>query len=147
MSNAARPSFPPDISDFLPGERKESILIHSLELQSTIGVPDAERSRPQRLLLDLSLQSESAFAMMDDAIEKTIDYSKLAFELAEVASVKQRKLIETLAVDLAEWIFHHYPVMALSMRIRKFILPETEFVGVQLAWTRADFEKFNKTIS
>jgi len=128
-------------------EKNEHILIRSLELSCQIGVPDGERLLPQRLLLDLSLEPESSFAAMRDEISRTVDYANLAAELADLAAGKPRKLIETLAVDLALWIFRSYPIAALSLRIRKFILPNTEFVGVSLDWTTEDFGKFSKQLS
>jgi dihydroneopterin aldolase len=131
----------------LPRENTGRILIRSLELSCLIGVPDSERMRPQRLLLDLSLEPECSFAAMRDEISRTVDYANLAAELVDLAASKPRKLIETLAVDLAVWTFRSCLVSALSLRIRKFILPNTEFVGVSLDWTREDFARFLKQLA
>jgi dihydroneopterin aldolase len=117
-------------------ERSERIFLRSLELWCRIGVPEEERAEPQKLLLDLTLQPQSTFASMNDEISHTIDYAKLAEELVALAAERPRHLLETLAVDLARWTFQNHPVESLSLQLRKFILPNTEFVGVSLAWTR-----------
>jgi 7,8-dihydroneopterin aldolase/epimerase/oxygenase len=132
------PGFSPSGHSLVP----ECIIIRSLELQCHIGVPPEERSQKQTLLLDLELQPLCDFVRMEDEIERTVDYAKLANELVDLAASRPRKLIETLASDLAMWTFRHHPVVALTLRIRKFILPNTEFVGVRLAWRREDFENF-----
>lgn len=116
----------------------EWIHIRALKLRCQIGVPDEERAAPQEILLDLSLQPLNSFQQMQDRIDLTVDYASLADELINLAASRPRKLIETLAADIARWTLARHPVAAVSVQIRKFILPNTDYVGVSLEWTRED---------
>lgn len=109
----------------------DRILIRGLELWCSIGVPDAERSEPQRLLADLEIIPRTGFDAMGDDIASTIDYDSLSRELAAVAASRPRHLIETLAADLAHHVIDRHPALSVTVEVRKFILAHTEFVGVR----------------
>lgn len=112
--------------------KPDSIQIHGLELQTHIGVPAAERAAPQTVLCDLELTPPRPFEEMNDRIEATVDYDRLARRLRETAAAGPRHLIEQLAADLAAITLGEFDVLAVEIRIRKFILPETEHVAVRL---------------
>ena len=44
--------------------------------------------------------------------------------------MRPRKLIETLADDIAETILHEFGLRWIEVTIRKFILPNAEWVSV-----------------
>ena len=110
----------------------QRVLVRGLEVWSTIGVPDAEREQPQRLLIDLEVVPAAEFRDLDDEIERAVDYHALALRVKDVAGQGERRLIETLAVDIADVALKDRKIERLKVRIRKFILPDTEFVGVEL---------------
>lgn len=107
------------------------IIIKGLSVTCHVGVPDEERSRPQRLLIDATLTPRVAFADLDDDIVHTADYDLAARRLAAVAKARPRRLIETLAVDLADMLLAEFPLTHAEIEIRKFILPNTEYVAVR----------------
>ncbi len=111
---------------------KELISVRSLEVFAHIGVPSCERATPQKLLLDIEIEPSKSFVAMADQIEETVDYYQATRDLIALAAERPRKLIETLAADCAQWILAHYPANRVSVRVRKFILPDTQWVGV---WT------------
>jgi len=114
-------------------DRKEQrVLISGLEVWSTIGVPDAERQQAQQLRVDLELVPAADFETLGDDIERAVDYHALALRVKAVAGNRERRLIETLAVDIANEALTDRKVDRVLVRIRKFILPDTEFVGVEL---------------
>lgn len=119
------------------GGDHQRVLVRGLEVMATVGVPDGERAAPQRLLIDLEVVPSRAFAELADDIENAVDYHALSLRLRQVAECGQRHLIETLAVDLADAVLADEKVAAVRVRIRKFILPDTEFVGVELSRSRA----------
>ena len=107
------------------------ILIKGLSVECHIGVPDEERAHPQRLLIDARLVPRTAFADLDDDLTLTADYDAAARRIAAVAAERPRKLIETLAADLAAALLREFPLVAAEVEIRKFILPQTEYVAVR----------------
>lgn len=104
------------------------ILIRGLRLTGRIGVPDEERATPQTLRAHLTL--EVAHFPADDEISGTVDYKAVADSIVELAGQGERRLIETLANDIAALVLDHFPVLKVTVELEKFILPETDWVGV-----------------
>jgi len=107
------------------------ILIAGLRVKTRIGVPDEERLDEQELEFDLRIQPARAFVEMLDRLEDTIDYAKVCERVAEIASTKPRKLIETLADEIAEMILNEFHARRVEVELRKFILPQTRHVAVR----------------
>ena len=61
----------------------------------------------------------------------------LSQEILELATkAKERKLIETLADDLAQATFTHFPIPWIDLELKKFILPETRHISFQARFLR-----------
>ena len=108
------------------------ILIDSLELSARIGVGEEERVLPQRLTATLQLQPERNFTRLEDRIENTVDYFKVCEMVKEIAARSPRRLVETLAGEIAAELLEKFPIQAIDVEIRKFILPDTRFVAVKI---------------
>ncbi len=115
---------------------KDTIILTGLEVPVHIGVPDEERAQPQILKLHLELVPENGFAGLNDDIEKTVNYYEVTLRVKEVAAEYPRKLIETLAEELAAMILSEFSVSELVLEIEKFILPDTDFVGLKMHRSR-----------
>ena len=109
----------------------DRILIAGLEVFARIGVPDEERVSPQRLEIDLAL--ETGFRDAPDDIAFATDYAEVArWVLAECARTDFR-LLESLAAHLAAGLLAHFHlVAAIEIEIRKFILPGAHHAAVQI---------------
>ena len=110
----------------------DRIHLEQLELLARIGVPDEERATPQRLALNLTLEPENDFGALDDRIENTVDYFAVAQAVQQLAAARPRRLLETLAEDIAQEVLAHFAVRVVEVELRKFILPDTAFVAVRL---------------
>jgi len=108
------------------------VIIRGLEVSTRIGVPDGERAVEQKLLVDLEMTPALAFAAMDDGIDATIDYHAVALEVTRLAARGERRLVETLADEIASLVLEQHGASAVDVTLRKFILPQTEWVGVRL---------------
>ena len=109
----------------------DSIRINGLEVQVRIGVPDEERAEPQKLVIDVVMESD--FHGMADDIARTTDYAAVAAWLKEECARREWRLLETLAEDLAAGLLSRFPrVRAVTLQIRKFVLPQTRDVSVTL---------------
>lgn len=111
---------------------KDSIHIAELELMAHIGVPDEERLHPQRLTISATLFPHKGFADLHDAIENTVDYFLVCQTIKALAAHKPRKLIETLAQEIAQTLLAEFPLESVSLELRKFILPDTAHVAVRI---------------
>ena len=117
---------------------RQRVIIRGLEVWSIVGVPDEEREEAQRLLVDVEVVPAQDFAELGDDIGNAVDYFALSEKVKAVAeSGEERRLIETLAADIATVAMEDEAVLKVTVRIRKFILPDTEFVGVELTRSRS----------
>lgn len=114
----------------------DTIEINDLEVSFRVGVPDEERATPQKLLLTLQLFLDFSKAAQSDDVQETVDYDELTRSLIEWGQPREWKLIETLAVHIAEWILDRHPITRVDVEIKKFILPNTRHVGVKIQRTR-----------
>ncbi len=114
----------------------DTITISDLEVFYTVGVPDAERLQPQRLLLTLSLESDFTAAAAGDDLNAAIDYSAVCRRLRELGSSRSWKLIERLAVDLAHLLLEEFGPTRVTVEVRKFILTETRYVSARVTRER-----------
>lgn len=114
----------------------DRIRITGLRLVTRIGVPDEERALPQSVAVNVSITLTKSFKGFDDRIEHTIDYFRVSQRLREVAAEGERKLIETLAEDLAAAVIAFEGVCAVTLEVEKFILPDCDRVSVEITRAR-----------
>ena len=108
-----------------------------LELLCHIGVPKEERAHPQKLLCTAVFPvPDFKKAAQNDSLEHTLNYYDLSQLLRKTAQAKERKLIETLAADLAQTAFAAFPIPWIDLELKKFILPETRHISFQARFLR-----------
>jgi|GEM_PF-339939 dihydroneopterin aldolase len=107
------------------------ILIDSLRVKTWIGVPDPERMAAQEIEIDIRIHPRRNFAEMNDDISLTVDYAAVCQRVSELARERPRRLIESLAQSITEMILNEFQATSVEVEIRKFILPETRYVGVR----------------
>lgn len=114
------------------------IIIKGLELDAFVGVLDDERKDSQRLEVDAVLTPLNTFTEIADEIGRTVDYQAAIQRIARLAGSSPRRLIETLASEIAEMLVREFPARRAEVEVRKFILPETEYVAVRCSCDRQD---------
>jgi 7,8-dihydroneopterin aldolase/epimerase/oxygenase len=114
----------------------DTILIEDLEVRYRVGVPDSERAELQRLLLCVEMDHDFTEAAATDSLHQTVDYYAVTRRLLGFGEGRSWRLIETLAVDLAEMVLKEFDSLAVRVIVKKFILPETRHVAVRVERTR-----------
>lgn len=107
------------------------ISIRDLEVHYHVGVPDSEREKAQRLLVDVEMESDFTEAAAHDDLTKTIDYYAVSRRLLRLGEGRSWRLIEALAVEIADLIVKEYGASRVTVEVKKFILPETRYVSVR----------------
>ena len=107
------------------------ILIKGLKIRSVVGVSDEERQQEQELQVNLCIQPSSPFAYMNDDVMRTIDYGTVARRVRGLVAEGPRHLIETLAADIARLIVDEFHTVAVTVEVRKYVLPETDYVAAR----------------
>ena len=108
------------------------ISIVDLEVRYRVGVPDAERVQPQRLLLTVEMESDFSAAATSDSIADTIDYFAVTQRLLKLGEGREWKLIEKLAADIADTIITEFKPQSVTVEVKKFIIPQARHVSVAI---------------
>jgi 7,8-dihydroneopterin aldolase/epimerase/oxygenase len=113
------------------------IIIKGLKIDAVVGVTDAERDNPQRLEVDAVITPLETFAAVADEIDRTVDYEAASQRIVKLASSRPTRLLETLASELAQMLVSEFRAHRAEVEVRKFVLPNTDYVAVRCACDRA----------
>jgi 7,8-dihydroneopterin aldolase/epimerase/oxygenase len=110
------------------------IRVVDLEVRARIGVPEAERAKAQKLLISLEMGVDGIRrAARTDDLAATVNYFEVTERVkAQVVRTCPCKLLETLAEKIAADLLEAFPIKSLTLEIKKFILPDTRWVSVQI---------------
>jgi dihydroneopterin aldolase len=112
------------------------IRVIDLEVFAWIGVPDAERHEAQRLLVSVEISVESfSHAAGTDNPAWTVNYVDVVERIKHVTGKRARKLLETLAEEIAFDLLKAFPIKKITLEIKKFILPDAQYVSVKIERT------------
>lgn len=112
-----------------------TLLVEDLLLSMRIGVSEAERSQPQRVLVTLKAEVEAALPVRDQVVE-VLDYGWMAEQVRQLAATEM-KLLETLGVAIARRLFAEPRLLSLEVTLRKpDIVEDADAVGVALRFAR-----------
>ena len=114
----------------------DEIHICGLEVRANIGVPDDERASAQRLTFNLWLCPMSGMHGLDDELGRTVDYAAVCAAAKTFVESRRDKLVETMANALALHLLEAFPIRRITIELRKYILPEVEFVSVSVTRER-----------
>jgi dihydroneopterin aldolase len=115
----------------------DRIHIEQLEVFALIGVPEEERASAQRLTFNVTLWPTRGMEDLSDEIERAVDYAVVAEELRKFVAARRDKLVETLADALATHLLERFEIRKIAIELRKYVLPETEFVSVTVTRDRS----------
>ena len=110
----------------------DAIRIEQLEMMARVGVPDEELAHAQRLTISLTLFPREPLMRLGDDIARTVDYFAVSEAVKAIAAERPRRLIETLAEEIAERVLSRFALSSVEIELRKFILPDTKFVAIRL---------------
>jgi dihydroneopterin aldolase len=111
----------------------DKIIISNLEVFYHVGVTDDERATPQRLLITVEIAHDFAPAIASDNLGETVDYAALSRRLLGFGEGCQWQLIETLAADIASMILEEFKARAVTVEVKKFVIPQANYVAVTLS--------------
>jgi dihydroneopterin aldolase len=114
------------------------IRIEQLEVFAHIGVPDDERAQPQRLTVSMTFWPMKYGAELGDEISRAVNYATVCAEVRSQVRDRRDRLIETLADALAVHLLEVFEIKRITLELRKFILPDVDFVSVTVTRDRSD---------
>jgi dihydroneopterin aldolase len=116
---------------------EDQIHIERLEIFANVGVPDDERSSPQRLTFNMTFWPKRQAPELGDEIGQTVDYAAVCAETKNFVQARADRLIETLADALANHLLEAFEIRRITIELRKFILPDVQYVSVTVTRERS----------
>jgi dihydroneopterin aldolase len=113
----------------------DRILISSIDCVVAIGVTREERTIKQRVVIDVEFLIDCRRPAKTDSIKDTIDYARVAREVAGICAERYYRLIETLAERIAERVLAGFPTPAVRVLVRKIapvVDPKLAHVSVEI---------------
>ena len=111
---------------------EDSIEIKNLQAVARVGITDIERLEVQKISICLHLVPDGSLSGLADDINRTVNYHTVSQRVREVAASGECRLIETLAEDIAVMLLAEFNLREVAVEVRKFVLPETDYVAVKL---------------
>ena len=74
---------------------------------------------------------------LNDDIAHAVNYAAVCAEVRKFVGERRDKLIETLADELALHLLEVFEIRRITIELRKYILPDVEFVSVTVTRERA----------
>jgi|ERR1700693_750206 7,8-dihydroneopterin aldolase/epimerase/oxygenase len=109
---------------------EHEIHVEQLKVLAHVGVSKAERSKRQRLALNVTAWPARDLRDVKDAVGRTVDYAVLCREIKTYLTQRSPKLLETLAHDLAAHLLRKFRIRKIRLEVRKFVLKEAAYVSV-----------------
>lgn len=107
-----------------------------LELHYRIGISEAERAWPQRLLVTIDMELDASAAIKSDDIRDTINYFDVAQMLFRWGKKRQWNLIEKLVDEMADLILKKFRPERVTIELKKFPVPEAKYISFTLTKER-----------
>jgi FolB domain-containing protein len=115
----------------------DKVIIKNLLARGIIGVNDWERNRPQNILINIVLFTDTRAAARSDNIQDCINYSTMSKKILAHAETVNRLTVEALANDLAKLCLEEEGVQQVIVRVEKpGAVRFAESVGVEIERSR-----------
>lgn len=97
----------------------DKIILSGIEIYGHHGCTAEEQTRGQIIKVDIEMNLNLSAAGKTDEISETVDYSKVLFDVEKIVAGESRKLIETVAEEIAEKILNDYKVDSVKVTVHK----------------------------
>lgn len=103
-----------------------ALRLRGIRVQSRMGVSDAERARPQELVVAVDVELGGTHYPASDELERAANYAEIVSAASEAASGLADRLLETYALRLAERLVQRWPAAErVRVAVTKAIVPVT----------------------
>lgn len=117
----------------------DMVWLYGVECNVLVGVPKKERSRRQKVVIDIGLETDTRAAAATDDFRLAVDYWAVEKAVREVAEKGERQLVETLAEDVAALVLSKMKAVKtiqVAVHKRPAVMPKTRDVVVWITRSR-----------
>ena len=95
------------------------VFINQLQVETTIGAYEWEKSIKQTLVLDLEMAWDNRPAAENDELHKALDYAQVSARITEWLAAQQLELLETVAERIAALLREEFGIRWLKLTVGK----------------------------
>jgi 7,8-dihydroneopterin aldolase/epimerase/oxygenase len=118
----------------------DKIIIRDLRLHGIIGIEPEERERPQTILVNAIIYTDTRRAAATEDINHTVNYHAISQRISQHVADASPWLVEKLADDIARIVLTEFAVERVRIRVEKpDILPQATAVGVEIDRRAKDY--------
>lgn len=118
------------------------VFLRDMEVNIRIGLKPEERTRPQRVLVNVELYTDAVSYLSAPSEQSIIDYDRIRRAVNEWPERPHVDLLETYARELLDLAFGFESVTAARISISKpDIYPDVEAAGVEAFLTRENLKR------
>jgi FolB domain-containing protein len=111
----------------------DEVFIKDLTVQAIIGVYAWEREKPQNILINIRMFTDTSLAARTDNIDDCIDYGAMTRAIVALVENKSRFTVEALAEEIACLCLEHPSAKSVIVRVEKpGVVTGTASVGIQI---------------
>ena len=97
----------------------DTIFLHDLRIETTVGIWDWERKIRQTVSIDLEMGADIRRAAASDSIEDTLNYKNVAKRVQQFVADSEFQLVETMAEKIASTILAEFDIPWISVSVNK----------------------------
>jgi dihydroneopterin aldolase len=97
----------------------DKVLINDLTVDAILGILPEERVQAQRVVINLTIFTDTQPAAKSQNIADTVNYAELSSQAAQLTVEGEYLLIESLVEDLAVLTLDHPTAKAVTVRVEK----------------------------
>jgi len=113
----------------------DKIWLNGIECRVKIGVPQQERKKPQKILIDVGMDLDLAPCAKEDDFRLTVDYKAVEDAVRAAAESGERCLAESLAERVAALVLkldRRIGAVEVAVHKKPAVMPKTREVVVQI---------------
>ncbi len=115
----------------------DKIFIKDLVARGIIGVNGPEREKPQEILINITLYTDTRKAGDSDNLEDSVNYRTIAKKAISHAETAKRYTVEALATDIARFCLEDPRIEKVCVRVEKpGAVRFSKSVGVEIERSR-----------
>ena len=97
----------------------DKIIIRDLLARGIIGINESERTNPQDILMNITMEADTYKAGLSDDINDCINYRTISKKALALAEKAERFTVEALANDIAQMVLEFEGVKSVCVRVEK----------------------------
>jgi 7,8-dihydroneopterin aldolase/epimerase/oxygenase len=117
--------------------RMRHVFVKDLELEALLGIYPEEKTKPQRIIVNIDLSVNEGEDPVSDDIKNVVSYEIVVKKVERIVAKGHVNLVETLAELIAAACLTDKRVMAARVRIEKpDVIKNARSVGVEIERAR-----------